>query len=667
MGKKILIISPTPTHPTNAGNRVRILNMASFIILRGHEVHFLYSRQENADEDAMNEFWGERYHPVDYQKPQLKKTEMLRRKFMQLLNTENQYYSQVDEYYNPLLDDKIKELAGVYGFDVILVEYIFLSRAFLNFDHRVVKVLDTHDVMTDRHKLFLKKGRKPVWYSVTRRQEKKGINRADVVIAIQDKEKAHFSRMTAKKVVNIGHLVRIRKPVSDIPRMKLLFVGSDNPSNLYGINDFISDYFPEIRKSFPGMELMIAGNICSRMEPVPDGVILLGEMEDIAEVYEKADIVINPLTIGTGLKIKMIEALGLSKVVISTPVGAEGLEGDAGEGYLLYRNLHEFIEMLRLVLSDQAKCKEITSRAEEITKKWNLKNAGALQEICSDKNSTTHYVDFSGVNLLDDQLQHERLIKAFQASPETQKFLIISIPRSGSNLLVGLLSSHNDIICYPELFHPKAIYDGEAHKMAGMPEYPIELRDEDPARFLRYIYSLRFGKDPKTIGFKIFPGHNDFLMEQMIKDPGIKKILLIRENFLMNFISHKSAQKSQVFWVQSGHRIPDNEETRFTIDFDEFLRYEKRFQTFFCRIRQMLSRNNQIYYELNYEDILKPEYQSELLKFLGVSPEIESLRVESEKQNRLPIEQKVTNYRELTEHLIKSGREAYLRNENYSF
>jgi polysaccharide biosynthesis protein PslH len=666
MRKKILIISPTPTHPTNAGNRVRILNMASFLMSRENEVHFLYSRQENADEAAMREFWGERYHPVDYHQPDLKKTEQLRRKFRQLFNTEYRYYSQVDEYYNPLLDDKIKELTGVYGFDVVLVEYIFLSRAFLNFNHSVVKVLDTHDVMTNRHKLFLKEGRKPVWYSTTWRQERKGVRRADVIIAIQEKEKAHFNRMTAKKVVNIGHLVRVRKPVSDIPRMKLLFIGSDNPSNLYGIHDFLRDYFQEIRKSFPGLELMIAGNICRRLKSAP-GVILLGEMEDIAEAYEKADIIINPLTIGTGLKIKMIEALGLSKVVISTPVGADGLEEDAGKGYLLYRNLYEFSEMLRMVLSDPAKYKEITSRAEEIAKKWNLKNAGALQELIAGKDSAANHIDFSNVNLMDDQLQHKRLSKAFQASPETRKFLIISIPRSGSNLLVGLLSSHKDIICYPELFHPKAIYDGDAQKMAGVPEYPIGLRDEDTAGFLQYIYSLRFGKDPETIGFKIFPGHHDFLMEHMIKDPGIKKILLIRENFLMNFISHKTAQKSQVFWVQAGKKIPDEAKTRVTIDFDEFLRYESRFQAFFSRMRQLLSRNNPGYYELHYEDILKPEFQSELFRFLGVSPDVESLRVGSERQNRLPIELKVTNYRELSKHLIKSGREAYLQNENYSF
>ena len=45
--KKILVISPTPTHPQNAGNRIRIYNLVSNLKELGHDVHFLYEGRES--------------------------------------------------------------------------------------------------------------------------------------------------------------------------------------------------------------------------------------------------------------------------------------------------------------------------------------------------------------------------------------------------------------------------------------------------------------------------------------------------------------------------------------------------------------------------------------------------------------------------------------------
>jgi hypothetical protein len=56
--KKILVVSMTPTHPPNAGNRIRILGMSRWLREQGHEVHFLYSDQGWGDNEGMKAFWG---------------------------------------------------------------------------------------------------------------------------------------------------------------------------------------------------------------------------------------------------------------------------------------------------------------------------------------------------------------------------------------------------------------------------------------------------------------------------------------------------------------------------------------------------------------------------------------------------------------------------------
>lgn len=379
--KKILVISPTPTHPPNAGNRVRILNMVRCLADFGHDVHFLYSDQETGNTEKMREYWGERFYRVEYEKRKPGRKQILIDRMKTLVNKHHRYCSGVDDHYNQRLDAEIMRLKEVHRYDAVLVEYIFQSRAFLNFGDKTLKVIDTHDMMTGRHKLFLRDGKQPVWYSTTRWQEKKGISRSDVVIAIQEREKVHFLRLAPrKKVVNIGHIVHLKNSTSDAPRKKLLFVGSNNPSNYYGISDFIEKVFTTLRGSFPGLELIIAGNICDKLPDGLEGIVKLGEVDDLERVYDLSDIVINPLTVGTGLKIKMIEAMGLSKIVISTEVGAEGIDGRE-KSYLPAESREDYSNHLKRLFEDKSFYLSVCSNARELAETYNRQNTDRLAEI----------------------------------------------------------------------------------------------------------------------------------------------------------------------------------------------------------------------------------------------------------------------------------------------
>jgi len=380
---KILVISPTPSHPPNAGNRIRILNMVRCLAEHGHEVHFLYSDQEKGNLERMKDYWGERFYRVEYGKGKYGRGEILIDRLKTVFNEHYQYYSRVDAQYNQRLDAEIVRLKEIHRFDAVLVEYIFQSRALLNFGKKTLKVIDTHDVMTDRHKLFLREGKKPVWYSTTRFQERKGVMRSDVIIAIQEREKEHFLRLAPRKiVVNIGHIVHLKDPVSVAPRKKLLFVGSNNPSNYYGISDFLEKVFISLRGSFPTLELIVAGNICEKLPDGLEGVVKLGEIDDLERAYELSDIVINPLKVGTGLKIKMIEAMGLSKVVISTEVGAEGI-GGRGETYLPAESMEEYSNHLKKLFEDTRLYLSVCSSARRMAETYNRQNTRRLAEIFS--------------------------------------------------------------------------------------------------------------------------------------------------------------------------------------------------------------------------------------------------------------------------------------------
>lgn len=57
---KVLVVSPTPTHPTTAGNRARILNLCTLLRSAAHDVHFLHVQRERGNDSAMAASFGSR-------------------------------------------------------------------------------------------------------------------------------------------------------------------------------------------------------------------------------------------------------------------------------------------------------------------------------------------------------------------------------------------------------------------------------------------------------------------------------------------------------------------------------------------------------------------------------------------------------------------------------
>jgi glycosyltransferase involved in cell wall biosynthesis len=76
----------------------------------------------------------------------------------------------------------------------------------------------------------------------------------------------------------------------------------------------------------PGIDLRVVGNIASTGLPRPGEVVFAGMVDDLAGEYLTASVALVPLRAGSGLKVKLIEALAHGVPVVSTSVGAEGVE-----------------------------------------------------------------------------------------------------------------------------------------------------------------------------------------------------------------------------------------------------------------------------------------------------------------------------------------------------
>jgi len=373
------MISPVATHPHTGGAKMRIFALASALRDLGHEVWFLHvGLYGDGDKAAMRHWWGDHYLPFTYRHPQ---SWFIRKLIAAKSYLRKPHDYGIDDWYDNQLDGFLEQLKRNITFDAVIVEYVILSKALECFGNDMLKILDTHDVMTNRHDLFVTRNRRPLWFSTTAKEESRGLARADVILAIQEREQQFFSSLTSRPVLTLGHITPVeRLDTAPHHSKRLLFIGSKNDTNVDAIRFLVTNILPLIQAQVPEVELQIVGNVCSELPDAPD-YRKLGCIDDLVEAYRAADVVVNPVRFGTGLKIKNVEALGYGRPLVTTSIGAEGLEEGAGMAFLVAENPQEFAHHVVALLSDSSQAARLSMNAIEFIKGKNAANIGQLINI----------------------------------------------------------------------------------------------------------------------------------------------------------------------------------------------------------------------------------------------------------------------------------------------
>jgi len=163
---------------------------------------------------------------------------------------------------------------------------------------------------------------------VDREREVAMLAEADVVITIQATEAAfienHVPAVRAILAPMAAEPVTAAQPGAS---GRILFVGSNTAPNSVGLQWFFDAVWPLVQADWPAARLDIAGSV-ARAFPGggPAGVSFLGLVDTLTPLYASSEIVISPLTFGSGLKIKLVEALAHGKAVVATTVTIQGVE-----------------------------------------------------------------------------------------------------------------------------------------------------------------------------------------------------------------------------------------------------------------------------------------------------------------------------------------------------
>jgi succinoglycan biosynthesis protein ExoO len=214
--------------------------------------------------------------------------------------------------------------------DMLIADYAFLTDGFpyaLRPDAPSAVVM--HDLFCRRTDL---EGRTAILDEAT---EMRLLAQADAIVAIQEDEADIVRRCLLDRRVIVAPMVATPVESSQPGETyEVLFVGSDTAANVDGLRWFLDEIWPLIRAAEKRAVFSVAGNVGRAVDAVPDGVLLLGRLPDLGPLYARVAVVVSPLRAGSGLKIKLVEALAHGKSVVATKVtiqGAEALSGDAVE------------------------------------------------------------------------------------------------------------------------------------------------------------------------------------------------------------------------------------------------------------------------------------------------------------------------------------------------
>lgn len=201
--------------------------------------------------------------------------------------------------------------------------------------------------------------------------ERNGAGRSLNTFVCSEFDRLRLKRLgIVKGVVVIPNAIEIPAAVDPVASDRsILFLGAYNfPPNARGAERLVARIWPLVSRELPEARLVIAGKepecIPSFRSP-PPGVEFAGFVKDLTELYRRSRIVCAPLIEGGGTRVKLIEAAAYAKPVVSTTVGAEGLDFQNGSEIMIADRDAEIAAACVRLLRDDKLCQRLGSAARE--------------------------------------------------------------------------------------------------------------------------------------------------------------------------------------------------------------------------------------------------------------------------------------------------------------
>ncbi|MBI5215708.1 MAG: glycosyltransferase [Ignavibacteriae bacterium] len=254
----------------------------------------------------------------------------------------------VSKYYHPRMGQLIEKVTSEKQFDVVQFEFTHMGQ-YQQFVRSGRVVLDELDVTYRPAYRLYKKQKQPfkkffayVEWCRWKKFELRLIQQCHHILTITEQDRLLLQWLSKNNNISYfrrGVDIPVELTQKRIPHT-ILFIGSfSHQPNVDAVRWLVHEIFPLVNRKFPDVVCTIIGknppqDVVNASEK-NSGIKALGFVEDIRQYLHSCSVFVAPLRYGGGVKIKILEAMAHGIPVVTTKIGAEGIDGISSESVIL--------------------------------------------------------------------------------------------------------------------------------------------------------------------------------------------------------------------------------------------------------------------------------------------------------------------------------------------
>lgn len=175
----------------------------------------------------------------------------------------------------------------------------------------------------------------------------------DDILMLQTEKSSNF-----EITYHLGDDTLLNRPklVYQKNQLRMLFIGTMTwEANIHGCNWFIQNVLPIVKKTYPSCNLDVIGKFNANDKKLLhcDGVVYHGFVDDLEEYFQKDTVFICPLLFGSGMKIKVVEAMYRGIPIVTTTIGAENIKLRDGKNCYIADDKNDFASKIINLYEDK--------------------------------------------------------------------------------------------------------------------------------------------------------------------------------------------------------------------------------------------------------------------------------------------------------------------------
>ncbi len=230
-------------------------------------------------------------------------------------------------------------------YDYIIISYAYWAELIRENKHlkEAKLIIDTHDFLTSQFQ-----NQKRFNLGKYFNKEVELLNLFQKIWVISSDENYVFSQFVSSDVITIPHALEVKFQLNSTKKYDLVYVASSNEHNVKSAKWFFEEVYPKLNTT---LSICVVGKINEYIPELPN-VTKIHFLEDLNQVYSESRVAICPMLSGTGLKIKVVEALSYGLPVVCNPRGIDGLINKTNNGCLVTVDASIFSKYIEQLLTD---------------------------------------------------------------------------------------------------------------------------------------------------------------------------------------------------------------------------------------------------------------------------------------------------------------------------